>query len=244
MASIDQAADALLGASAAPMRSRRTIRGERASWLQVAPLVLVLLLFFGLPMLVVLVGQLLRLQPHRDHPGLHLRQLHRAVPLGGDAPALCQLAQVRADRLGRDLGAGLQHCLFPGLPRARPAVPDRPVPALHGAVPDLEHHPHDLVDPVPRPQRHLQPGPAGRRRHQPAAGVPAVLRLRRRRGLRPPVHAVHGGADLQFDGAHRQKPARGGARRRRRPLPRGRRGRAAACRAPASRWARSSSSPW
>ena len=29
--------------------------GERASWLQVAPLVVVLALFFGLPMLVVLV---------------------------------------------------------------------------------------------------------------------------------------------------------------------------------------------
>ena len=243
MAIIDQAADGF----AAPARADAAAEdnsGERASWFQVAPLVAGAAAVLRPADAGGAGGQLLRLQPHRDHPGLHLRQLHRAVPLGGDAPALCQLAQVRADRLGRDLGAGLQHCLLPGLPRARPVVPDRPVPALHGAVPDLEHHPHDLVDPVPRPQRHLQPGPAGRRRHQPAAGVPAVLRLRRHRGLRAPVHAVHGGADLQLHGAHRQKPARGGARRRRRPFPRGRRGRAGRCRAPASRWARSSSSPW
>jgi hypothetical protein len=53
-----------------------------------------------------------------------------------------------------------------------------------GAVPDLEHHPHDLVDPLPRAQRHLQPGADGRRHHQRAAGVPAVLRLRRGGGLR------------------------------------------------------------
>ena len=57
MAIIDQAADASSGAR----RSRRrasgdpTPAGERASWLQVAPLVVVLALFFGLPMLVVLV---------------------------------------------------------------------------------------------------------------------------------------------------------------------------------------------
>ena len=35
------------------------------------------------------------------------------------------------------------------------------VPAVHGAVLDLEHHPDDLVDPVPRAQRYLQPGAEG-----------------------------------------------------------------------------------
>ena len=54
MASIDQAADGF----SAPPRADAVAEdnsGERASWFQVAPLVLVLLLFFGLPMLVVLV---------------------------------------------------------------------------------------------------------------------------------------------------------------------------------------------
>lgn len=53
MASIEQAADGF----SAPVRADMAAEdnsGERASWLQVAPLVLVLLLFFGLPMLVVL----------------------------------------------------------------------------------------------------------------------------------------------------------------------------------------------
>jgi len=56
MAMTDQAADALL-APAAPAAEHEAIdpAGERASWLQVSPLVLVLLLFFGLPMIVVFV---------------------------------------------------------------------------------------------------------------------------------------------------------------------------------------------
>src|SRR5215470_11353013 len=56
MAMTDQAADAHL-APAAHVVDHETIdpAGERASWLQLSPLVVVLLLFFGLPMLVVLV---------------------------------------------------------------------------------------------------------------------------------------------------------------------------------------------
>jgi putative spermidine/putrescine transport system permease protein len=53
MASIDQTA----GVLATPVRTPAVPAdnsGERASWLQVSPLVIVLLLFFGLPMLVVL----------------------------------------------------------------------------------------------------------------------------------------------------------------------------------------------
>jgi len=58
MAILDQAADEL-SAPAAPMGSgaeplAADDGGERASWLQTAPLVIVLGLFFGLPMLVVL----------------------------------------------------------------------------------------------------------------------------------------------------------------------------------------------
>src|SRR6516225_4136753 len=56
MAMTDQAANAAL-APAASTAEHETIdpAGERASWLQVSPLVLVLLLFFGVPMLVVFV---------------------------------------------------------------------------------------------------------------------------------------------------------------------------------------------
>jgi putative spermidine/putrescine transport system permease protein len=53
MASIEEAASAYVGAPPAEHLEENT--GERASWFQTAPLVLVLVLFFGLPMLVVLV---------------------------------------------------------------------------------------------------------------------------------------------------------------------------------------------
>jgi len=54
MAMTDRAADALAAPAAAEHESIDRA-GERASWFQVSPLVLVLLLFFGLPMVVVLV---------------------------------------------------------------------------------------------------------------------------------------------------------------------------------------------
>ncbi len=53
MAIVNPAADAF-AASARAEPDAVEYPGERASWLQVAPLVVVLLLFFGLPMLVVL----------------------------------------------------------------------------------------------------------------------------------------------------------------------------------------------
>ncbi len=53
MTSIEEAASAYVGAP--PVEHVQETTGERASWVQVSPLVVVLLLFFGLPMLVVLV---------------------------------------------------------------------------------------------------------------------------------------------------------------------------------------------
>jgi putative spermidine/putrescine transport system permease protein len=53
MTSIDQAASEFAGAP--PADELEENAGERASWFQTGPLVLVLALFFGLPMLVVLV---------------------------------------------------------------------------------------------------------------------------------------------------------------------------------------------
>src|SRR6267154_6461868 len=52
MTSIDQAASAFVGTP--PVEHPEENTGERASWWQTAPLVIVLALFFGLPMLVVL----------------------------------------------------------------------------------------------------------------------------------------------------------------------------------------------
>jgi putative spermidine/putrescine transport system permease protein len=56
MANLDQTADGLAAAVSGPQAGPVAADdgGERASWFQVAPLVVVLALFFGLPMLVVL----------------------------------------------------------------------------------------------------------------------------------------------------------------------------------------------
>ena len=154
-----------------------------------------------------------------------------------------QTAQVRRHHLGADPADRLHRRLFPRLPRPLADLADGAVPGLHHPVLDLQHHPHDLVDPVPRPQRARQHHAAAARPDPRAARVPAVLRLRRRAGLCPPLHAVHGGADLQLDDAHRPQSC---SRRRATPAPpAGRRCATSSCRcaSPASPSARSSSSP-
>src|SRR5471032_1206959 len=58
MAILDQTADEFSGSAATPEAAKEHLAvdagGEHASWFQIAPLVVVLALFFGLPMLVVL----------------------------------------------------------------------------------------------------------------------------------------------------------------------------------------------
>ena len=98
---------------------------------------------------------------------------------------------------------------------------DRAVPALHGAVLDLEHHPHDLLAAVPRPQRRVQPGARSRLGiiHQPLdfllfsdfAVIVAYVHLFTLFMVVPIFNSM-----ARIDrGLHR-----GGARRRRRPLAR------------------------
>ena len=123
------------------------------------------LLFFGLPMLVVLAVSFFDFDRSDIIPAFifdnYVELFRSEVTLRLYLSSIKFALIVWADHLR----AGLQRRLFPGVPRPQPALADRPVPALHRAVLDLEHHPHDLVDPVPRPQRHLQPGADGRRRH-------------------------------------------------------------------------------
>ena len=232
-------AAAVSGPTAEPSRS--TLRGERASWFQVAPLVLVLAAVLRPADAGGARRQLLRLRPHRHHPGLHLRQLRRAVPLGGDAAALSQLDQVRADRLGDDAACWASTSPISWCSTSA-ACCGRSACSCSARCRSWTSNIIRMISWIPFLGRNgiFNQALMGSGIVQPAAGVPAVLRLRRGRGLRPPVHAVHGGADLQFHGAHRHKPARGGARRRRQPLPGRVRDRAAAVARPASRWARSS----
>ncbi len=82
------------------------------------------------------------------------------------------------------------------------------------------------------------------RRHRPAARVAALFRFLGGGRLCPPLHAVHDRADLQLDGAHRQVAARGRDRRRRDAAGAWSGTSSCRCRRPASRSARCSWSRW
>ncbi len=98
-------------------------------------------------------GKFLRLHHHRDHSGLHPAELRGAADLAGDLADLSADAGIHRRDLGAHPRHRLHHRLLPRLPCPLGDLADRAVPGLHHSVLDLQHHPHDLVDPVPRPQR-------------------------------------------------------------------------------------------
>ena len=214
------------------------------SYLQVAPLLLVLLAFFGIPLLMIVGVSFFEFDGISSVPAFQFGNYTELFTSQEHADAVPEDRRVRADRLGDHAGDRLHRVVFPGVPRAQHALADGAVSAVHRAVLDLEHHPHDLVDSVPRAQRHLQSGAHGHRPHAGAAGVSAVLRFRGDHRLRASVHAVHDRADLQLHGAHRPLDRRGGARRRQQRLAHHLGDHRSVVHAPASRWARSSSSRW
>src|SRR6186713_3378775 len=97
-------------------------------------------------------GELLRLQYHPDHPGLRAAELRGAAALAGHLADLSADAAVFPHHLGADAADRLHHRLLSRLLRPLADLADGAVPGLHHPVLDLEHHPHDLVDPVSRPQ--------------------------------------------------------------------------------------------
>ncbi len=162
--------------------------------------------------------ELLRLRPDRDLPGLHARQLPGATDQRGDLAALYEHLEVRSDRLGHHARPRLQHRLFPGLPCAQRHDARGAVPALRDPVPHLGDHPHHRLDPVPGSQWRVQPGADGAAADHAAPRLPAVLRLRRDRHLRPSLHRADDRPDRQLAVQDRSASAGGGARRRRQPL--------------------------
>src|SRR5258707_15496528 len=82
MAIIDQAADGF-AASAGAHPVAQDNSGERASWFQGAPLDVVLLLFFGLPMLVVLAVSFFDFSPTQIIPAFILDNYIDPSPSGG-----------------------------------------------------------------------------------------------------------------------------------------------------------------
>ena len=97
--------------------------------------------------------QFLRLQQRPDHSGLRVDQLHRRAGIGGHLAHLPEHAPLYRHRLGRHGCPRLHRRLCAGVRNPQPHHADGVVPGLHRAVPDVQHHPHDLVDSVSRPRR-------------------------------------------------------------------------------------------
>ncbi len=119
--------------------------------------------------------ELLRVRRHQQRAGISVRQLRRVVLVADHPDAVPEDHRVRAHRVGHHAGGRFHGFLLSRLPCPQHPVADGAFSTVHGAVLDLEHHPHDLLDSVPRPQRDFQPGAHGTRSDQRAARVPAVL---------------------------------------------------------------------
>jgi hypothetical protein len=210
------------------------------SYLQVAPLLLVLLAFFGIPLLMIVGVSFFEFDGISSVPGVSVRQLHRSVQLQNTLTLYLKTVEYALIVWAITLVVGFTVSYFLAF-HVRNLLWQMAL-FLLCTVPfwTSEHHPHDLVDSVPGAQRHLQPGADGHRHHARTARIPAVLRFRGDHRVRAPVHAVHDRADLQFDGAHRSLDRRGGARRRQQRAGASSGRSSYRCRAPASRSAPSS----
>ena len=117
------------------------------TYLQVAPLILVLVPFFVVPVALVLVVSFFRYQMLVGIvPDFTLKNYVDLLQQSDDLDALPVDAEIHADRARRS-----PSCSASGSPiswsstSATCLTRDRAVPGLHGAVLDVEHHPHDLL---------------------------------------------------------------------------------------------------
>ena len=149
-------------------------RSQLTAWLYASPLVAVLIPFFVAPIIVVIIASFLENDGFGGMmPSLHAGKLRSDLQCGAHVAAVLEHHQVRRADLGGDPGHRVLDRVFPRLSRAQPAARDRVVPAVHCAVLDLEHHPHDLVDSAAREERSGQLGADVLGRDSSAARVSA-----------------------------------------------------------------------
>ena len=129
-------------------------RDASAGWLLILPLVLVLVPFFIVPIVGVVAASFVQSDGFggiipsftlENYEGVFTSGLTYQLYWATLKFAVFDLVLLAADRL--------LDRLFPGVPCPQPAAGDRAVPDLHGAVLDLEHHPHDFVDSAARQGR-------------------------------------------------------------------------------------------
>ena len=214
------------------------------------PFGLVFLFFFVIPLILVVIVSFWDYNDYAMLPSFTTRsytetfegcltQVSGSVHDPEDLPVD---GEILLHRVADDARHRLHHRLFPRLLRAHRDHADGAVPRLHDSVLDLERDPHDLVDPAARAQRAGEPRARARPYRRQAGRMAALFAVLGRPCLHPSLHLLHGGADLQFDDAHRPPPDRGGLQFRRLRLADAVEPDHSAVASPASSSARSSSS--
>jgi len=134
-------------------------------------LALVLVVFFGIPLVLVVVVSFFDLDKFDIIPTFRPHQLQRAVELPPDLHAVREDPQVRADRVGHHARDRLYGLLFSRLPRAQHPLADGPV--LLCTVPFWTSNVirMDLVDPAFGPPWAPQPVVDRARPRRSPAGV-------------------------------------------------------------------------
>ena len=116
------------------------------TYLQVAPLTLVLHLFFVVPVALVVVVSFFRYQMLVGIvPDFTFKNYIDLLTNPTTWTLYLSTLKFTLIVLVHHLRARLLDRLFPRLPRAQSFDRDRAFPGLHGAVLDVQHHPHDLV---------------------------------------------------------------------------------------------------
>ena len=192
-------------------------------WLQAMPFGLVFAFFFIIPLILVVIVSFWDYNDYAMLPSFTTRSytetfegcLDSAAGSLHDPQDLCVDGEILLHRLAHHAPHRLHGRLFSRLPHPLDDDADGAVPRLHHSVLDLERHSHDFVDPAARTQRarerRADPCPCRR----PAGRMAPLLALLGVARVHPSFHLLHGGADLQFDDAHRQAPRRSGLRFRR-----------------------------
>ncbi len=116
------------------------------TYLQVAPLTLVLIFFFLVPVALVLVVSFFRYQMLVGIvPDFTLKNYVDLLSNPTTWSLYLSTVKFTLIVLAITFVLGFLDRLFPGVPCPQPVDRDRAFPGLHGSVLDIEHHPHDFL---------------------------------------------------------------------------------------------------
>ena len=146
-------------------RRHRLDRIGVPGWLQATPFALVFLVFFIIPLILVVIVSFWDYNDYEMMPAFTTRSYTESFEgCLTQLPDLCTILKTYLSTAKfclivwvTDARHRLHRRLFPRLLRALGDDADGAVPGLHDPVLDVERHPDDLLDSAARPQRPRQP---------------------------------------------------------------------------------------